>query len=196
MSTLTVSNILTAASEYLIAGGYTRVPEDTIDDWPLSQSRLFEDPYSVAAIAVYETWSELVAMWPQAQAGLIDVMSRFLGKMEAKAWEGYLVLLTPGVPTSDERAALYAIRYNTNRVRKLASAGDELVTLDDVRRTLLPLLPVVERFDSNERSSVLDLLPRLLTEKGVPAEAAETMLAAFRENKSLMKQIHEYLTTR
>lgn len=34
------------------------------------------------------------------------------------------------------------IQRDTNRVRKLVAAGQELQTLNDVERTLLPLLPV------------------------------------------------------
>ena len=194
MSSLTVSNILAAASEYLSEGGYSRVPDETLKNWPLTQSRLFEDPYSVAAVVVYETWSELVEKWTQAQAGLIELMSRFVKKPEAKAWEGYLILFTPGVPSSNELADLHGIRYNTSRVRKLVATGDELRTLEDVKRALFPLLPVAEQFDHQDSTSVLDLLPRLLAEKGIPVEVTEALLTAFRENKALVKQIHEIRT--
>ena len=100
---LTTTEILAAASKVLQDGGYNRVDESRFPEWTSANARLFEDPYSIVEIIVYNTWSELHSSWTGAQAILVDVMSKHLRSTEPKAWEGYLVLFTPGVMSRDAR---------------------------------------------------------------------------------------------
>ena len=65
------------------------------------------------------------AGWLQAQAALVDLISAFFHRSDAKAWEGYLVLLTPSVLPHDAALEVTEIRRNTTHVRKLVATGDE-----------------------------------------------------------------------
>src|ERR687892_417150 len=91
---LTTPQLLAAASELLESGGYNSVQQ--ADGWT-PHSRVFEDPYGVVAVVAYETWTDLAETWPDDQGRLVDLISAHLRRPEPKSWEGYLVLLTPGV---------------------------------------------------------------------------------------------------
>ena len=122
--------------------GYSRVRDDKLGGQATANARLYEDPYSVVSLIVYEAWSELASSWTDAQAELVELMSAYMTSADPKSWEGYLVLLTPGSASGDEVQSLSSIRYDISRVRKLVATGDELKQISDVERTLLPLLPL------------------------------------------------------
>jgi hypothetical protein len=186
--TLTPSQLLAAVSELLEAGSYKAVQGG--DGWT-SNARLFEDPYGIVAVVVYETWGDLAGAWPDAQGRLVELISSHLRRPEPKSWEGYLVLLTPAVCPSTARSEAAAIRYDTNRVRKLVATGDELPTLDDVEQALLPLLPLQVESQLGTSSALLDRLPDLLAGRGIDAEAARTVVRAFTENESILERLHQ-----
>jgi hypothetical protein len=188
---LTPTDLLAAASAGLEEGGYARVEEAKLGAWPISGARLYEDAYSIVTVIVYETWAELESGWPDAQGALVELMSAHMTSADAKSWEGYLVLLTPGSsPAATDGVS--AIRYDTSRVRKLVATGDELKRLSDVERALLPLLPLAAAIDIKAQSSVLDLLPDLLASKGIDRVAVEVVIGAFREQQPLLERLHEY----
>ena len=92
--TLTATEILAAStSEMVDAGGYVRVSDEALKGWPFSNSRLFEDRFGIVAIVIFETWEELQEEWPEAQAALSQLMSRYMGRSEPKSWDGYLILI-------------------------------------------------------------------------------------------------------
>lgn len=189
---LTSSQLLAAASEYLLAGGYTTVDVSTA---AAGTSRVFEDPFGVVALQVYDTWHDLQRDWNEAQGFLVELMSAHLSRPEPKAWEGYLVLLCPTpVPTS-ERSEVANLRYDTNRVRKLVATGDELETLEDVRNALLPLLPLEVKPPSASGAGLLDRLPDLLREHGVDPQITRVVVDAFTSNDSIIERLHEFRTT-
>ena len=136
-----------------------------VGQWKAIASRVYEDAYSVVCIAVYETWKELSSGWPQDQSSLVALMSEHFTRTEAKAWDGYLVLFTPSFVPTTERLDEISIQRNTLYLRKLLATGDELRSVDDVRRTLLPLLPL-EEYAALEPRNALDALPVLLTSHG------------------------------
>ena len=92
------SGLLARACELLLDGEYRPVPDAASLAWPTSNARVFEDPFGVVCIAVFDTWQELDADWPDAQAAVVELLSEHVSAGEPKAWEGYLVLLTPGAP--------------------------------------------------------------------------------------------------
>jgi len=186
---LTTSQLLAAASELLESGGYNVVPP--ADGWT-SNSRLFEDPYGIVAVVAYENWTDLAETWPDAQGHLVELISAHLTRPEPKSWEGYLVLLTPGVAPSAARSQLAEIRYDTNRVRKLVATGDDLRTLDDVEQALLPLLPLEVESQLEPGPALLERLPGLLAARGIDAEAARTVVDAFIANESVLERLHEF----
>lgn len=186
---LTTSQLLAAVSELLESGGYSRV--DPTDGWT-SSSQLFEDPYGIVAVVVYDTWTELAETWPDAQGRLVELISAHLRRPEPKSWEGFLVLLTPAVAPLEARSQTTEIRYDTNRVRKLVATGDELGTLDGVEQALLPLLPLKVESQLETGPALLDRLPDLLAGRDIDAEAARTVVHAFMENESILERLHEF----
>lgn len=115
---LSETQISAHAREVLKEGGYElRVPPQ---DWEERDGAyLFEDPYSVVGLVVYGTCDELIYKWPEDQGTLSSAISEHIGQGEAKAAEGYLVLLTSGRPAKDDHETLTKIRYDTSHVRKL-----------------------------------------------------------------------------
>src|SRR6266849_7632510 len=91
---LTSTDILAAASAALALGGSRRIGE-SISGKIAGTARIFEDPYSVVQLVVYETWTDLDSNWTDAQAVLVEIISKYVVSTEPKAWDGYLVLLTP-----------------------------------------------------------------------------------------------------
>ncbi|MGH2403880.1 MAG: hypothetical protein ACRDGN_05370, partial [bacterium] len=159
---LTSTDILAAAGEILVSHGYSRSSDAVALGAPLRNTRLLEDAYGIVAVVVYETWEDLVTRWPDAQGFLVDLISKHVSSADAKAWEGYLVLLTPAVIGMASRSDADRIRYDTTRVRKLLATGEELRTVSDVERVLLPLLPLDE-VEVGRHESTVEMLPELLT---------------------------------
>jgi hypothetical protein len=179
--------LIARTSEVLEQNGYRRVTVP--NDWP-SASRLFEDPYGIVGVHVYETWRELAEEWTWAQSLMVDLISATIARPEPKTWEGYLVLLTGADVLDDDHQVLVDLRYNTNRLRKLVATGQDIETLDDVRNVLLPLLPLdVPRSESSE-AGLLARLADLLEEDGIDRRATETAVDAFIRNQSIMERLH------
>src|SRR5437016_5737672 len=142
MSSLTSTEIVAAANSVLLSGGYRLIDRAQLDIPAVSAARFYEDAFGIVEVVVFDTWESLRSEWANAQASLVELISRFVQTGEAKAWEGYLVLFTPAVVPSEQRDKADGIRYNTNRVRKLLATGENLQTITDVERTLVPLLPL------------------------------------------------------
>ncbi|MDA8398623.1 MAG: hypothetical protein M0008_00980 [Actinomycetota bacterium] len=188
MMALSTVQLGAAATEVLARNGYRQVP--TPDDWPTA-SRLFEDEYGIVALHVYDTWQRLRDDWNIAQGLLVDLLSSKLDRPEPKAWEGYLVLFTSSPVADVDYRDIVDLRYNTNRLRKLVATGRELETVDDVRTSLLPLLPLhIERPASMARG-ILGRLPDLLDGAGVDRRVTEAAVAAFLGNESIMERLRE-----
>ena len=179
------TQIAAGATAALVDGGYVRVEAET----PSLQLRVFEDSFGIVAIAVFESWHELASKWHEAQGYLVDVMAAKLGRREAKAWEGYLVLLTPGLVPAIEHTAVQSIRSDTTRVRKLVGTGSDLSTLASLANVLLPLLPL--RIDDLASGpDVLSHLSGILTESGLSSEIADLVVKSFERNESIIENIH------
>jgi hypothetical protein len=189
---LTITDLLAGATRCLEDAGYKRVDKMEAVELSNPGARVFEDVYNIVAVAAYNTWSELEENWKNAQAALVELISEYLDRSDAKAWDGYLVLLTPSILNATEAAQLIEIRYNTSRLRKLIAAGKELTVLEDVNRLLAPLLPL--RLDPLpvERRSVLDELPSLLSAKGIPEAGVKTLVEAYQDQKPLVEALHRF----
>jgi len=189
---LTATDILAAASSCLETGGYRPVDEVRVGQVSLASARLYEDPYSVVALMVYGSWAELASHWTDAQAALVELMSAHMTSADAKSWEGYLVLLTPGVADQAGSPSVSDIRYDVSRVRKLVSTGDELAQISDVERALLPLLPMQPPASARGDGSVLGLLPALLAGQGIDERAVTVLIDAFTSQQPLVESLHDY----
>src|ERR1043166_8123333 len=137
---LTPTDLIAASSRVLETGGYKSIRQD-YPDWDTTSARLFEDEYNVVGIAVFTTCAELLRSWADLQGSLVDVISRRVGRTESKAWDGYLVLLTPGIAPSGD-PDVEEIRRDPTGLRKLVATGDDLTSASDVERLLLLLLPL------------------------------------------------------
>ena len=180
---LTPTSVYAEAGRVLEGGGFSRVSEQIVGEWEAIGARVFEDRYCIVGVVVYETSAELVSGWPRAQAMLVELMTRFVGRGEPKAWEGYLALFTPARP--ENRLEIDTIRRDTTRVRKFVTTGEELKGLKDIERALLPLLPLSEAEGSGDESA-LEILPRLLERHGVAQNLSQALIDAFEQQRPLM----------
>jgi hypothetical protein len=191
----TATTLVAAASDVLEGAGYQLVGPEREGEWPRPGARVYEDPYSVVALIVYETWADLSESWLEAQAALVELISTHFTRGEAKSWEGYLVLVTPSVLPSDARLDAIAIQRNTAHVRKLLATGDELRTIDDVASVLLPLLPLEPSQSLAEPRSALDLLPELLARRAISEESVKVAIQAFVEQQPVIERLHARIAT-
>lgn len=191
---LTTTSLLAQASEILKSGDYQPVASSTFEREE-SSVRYFEDAYGVVGVSVYETWDALWSEWREDEAELANLISEHWSRSDPKAWDGYLVLLTPGRAGIERRAEISSLRYNTSTVRKLVGSGDEMDVIGDVKRVLLPLLPLdVASIDDDQPGSSLDRLPCLLTGANYSTGAVESLISAFHSDEPLMEKLHLYLT--
>jgi len=188
----TVTELLANATRILENHGYRRVNIDITENWQTSNVRLFEDDYGIVAVVVYDTWGDLSSNWVDAQASLVELLSKYTTHYDPKSWEGYLVLLTPSPVARQNSLELTEIRYDISRVRKLVATGDDIKTLDDVRQILLPLLPLKVETINEIGESVLNILPELLSERGLPRKEVEIIIDAFLERKPIVEHLHKY----
>jgi hypothetical protein len=192
-SSLTTTDIVAAATDALARGGFRRIPESSLGARVSRNTRFFEDPYSVTEVVVYETWNDLVSSWTEAQASLVELISKYVISSESKAWDGYLVLLTPSVLPNAAFEQANQIRNNMTRVRKLLATGDDLKSTAEVERILMPLLPLsIETIGSDGQIKALDSLPTLLGERGIDAEAVRVLIRSFLEQQPMLERLHDY----
>lgn len=192
-SSLTTTAMLAAGAEALARADYREVDESRAGEWANRGARVFENLYSVAALVAYETWDELAHGWLDGQASLTNLISAHFQREDAKAWEGYLVLMTPGTVPQDEGVEAARIRRDTTHARKLLITGDELGGIDDVELGLLPLLPLPASGVKEEGENALDLLPALLARHAVSEGAARIAIAAFKGQESAAERLHAFL---
>lgn len=189
----TVTTLMASASEILESAGLKVVNPSTVGTWRATEARIYEDAYSIACIAVYETWTDLWSSWADDQATLVGLISKHFSRTDAKAWDGYLVLLTPSIVPASARHNAVEIQRNTVHVRKLFGSADQLQTVDAVRRTLLPLLPL-DGEQMLQPRNVLDNLPAVLARHGVDEYASRVAITAFREQRSIIAELHTAVT--
>jgi hypothetical protein len=185
----TTTDLIASASHDLLDGGYQQI-NGRFPEWGTPTSRLFENEYSIVGLVAFETCGDLLKSWPDVQGTLVDVISHYIGSQESKSWDGYLVLLTPGLVTS-KVDAIEVVRYNTTRVRKLVATGDDLKLLADVTRVLRPLLPLQSERADLGLESVLDLLPKLLAADHIPENVTQLLVNAYKKQEPMLEQLHE-----
>jgi hypothetical protein len=194
-ASITTTSLLAEASSVLESGGYQRMTPSRELQWPTETTRVFEDAYSVAALLVYETWGELRDTWTNAQGTLTELISANIRQGEPKAWDGYLVVLTPA-SSATEASLVDQIRYDVTRVRKLVATADDLLELNDVRRILLPLLPLEASLAERVPQSAIDLIPELLAAKGTPEQFGRALVEAFLQQEPLLEALGRVRTSK
>ena len=72
----------------------------------------------------------------------------------------------------------------------MVATGDELQTLDDVKRALLPVLPLEVEPQLETGVGLLDRLPKLLGAQGIHEDLTRVVVVAFENNQTLLEQLH------
>jgi len=192
METQSISAILGDAARHLGAAGYRRVSASDEMSWPTAFAHIYEDAHTVVAVTVFESWRALEEGWPVAQGCLVDLMSKFLSRDDPKAWDGYLVLITPDALPNGKEAILAGIRQDLSRVRKLVATNDLLQGRRGVEGVLQPLLRLRADVGSEAKEEVLDRLPQLLSPtEGLSQEQVRVAVRAFRDGRNPVKAIWE-----
>jgi hypothetical protein len=156
---------------------------------------VFEDPLGVVGIVVFDTWEHLLRTWPDAQATLVELLSKHISVGQPKSWEGYLVLLTPGSAGPDRRP-LEGIRYDLSRLRKMVADAIDLEELGAIERVLAPLLPLSTEADLEvEPPPAIELLRRELIDRGFDSGAVHRLLNAFEEQLPMLDALDRWRRT-
>lgn len=180
---------MAASTAILVGSGYQQIA-GRFSNWDGPTSRLFEDPCNIVGVGVFDTCDDLLRGWTTLQESLVGVISREVGEGEAKASDGYLVLLTPALAASHEEQ-VETVRYDTTRLRKLVATGQDLRSVVDVERYLRGLLPLRQEHAELSAESALDMLPALLCKEGIPADTTGELVRAFRAQAPLLERLHE-----
>ena len=186
--TPSLASMLALAAEQLMMNGYRVVRDVGEESFPGEAALLAEDEYSVLALVVFETWAQLEADWPDAQAQLVDLLSRRLARSAPKAWDGYLLLLCGG---SAPASAVSAIERDTTRLRKIVATADRLKTTGDLLRFLEIFFPLNVSSDAKGHEDILEALPEIL-ESDAPREAVRVVIDAFRGMEPPLDRLHHW----
>ena len=192
-SSISDTQISAGVRKVLVDNGFTE--GDPPDEWRKKDRSafVFEDEYSIVGVVLYATCGELISEWSEDQGALSSKITEYIGRGEAKSSDGYLVLLTSGLPEDEQREAITRIRYDTFRLRKLVATGKDLSNISDVENALRPILPLQIGSAEASHSFGLDDLTRLLD---LPEEATKRLVDAYRDQDSLLEALHEYTQNR
>jgi hypothetical protein len=184
---LPVSAVLALFEEQLGTNGYqtTRSPSVT---FPGDQLVVAENPYNVIAITGFATWAQLASQWFDAQSALVELLGSRLTKSDAKAWDGYLVLICESAAPS--AADVARIERDTTRVRKIVGTSDTLHTTDDALRLLDPFLPLPTDTGDQAFEDILGMLPNIMRDDVSP-EAVQVVIDAFRALEPPLQRLHD-----
>lgn len=184
---LSLSALLALASEQLLAAGYRVVRDMGISAFPGDRALLAEDAYGVLAVVGYETWAQLEAEWPDAQAELVELISRRLAKSTPKSYDGYLLLLCSSI--APDSSSVSTIERDTGRLRKIVATAASLKTTADLSRVLDPFLPLSVPSTAESVVDVLDALPDVLRASVKPS-AVRVVVEAFRALEPPLERLH------
>lgn len=192
--------LLAGVDAILRSAGAKRVPATDLSGLAGTGEGLvamYEDTQSFVGVAMFTSVAALREGWLQAQEDLARLTSTSVTALGAKAWDGYLVLLTTQAVPEREVAAVTAIRGNTRRLRKLVLApGDEAATATAerlgsfLRRELAPLLPLDLPRDGKYQDPVR-ALPQRLKVAGMTAADIATVLDAYEAGSPMVVALHK-----
>lgn len=145
---------------------------------------LGENNYFVVAVAAMNTIQDLIFAEPVAFAALTQrIESATLGP---KKWDTYLVLLTQerSAEADDITQDLYAINYDTSRLRRIAHTGVD-PSSEAVRHALAPFVEPTGFATSAPQDEALQSLVRALVSRGIEKEFAQRAITAFEQGAAL-----------
>jgi hypothetical protein len=112
---------------------------------------LFEDDSILGFVSLFDTVEQLLENWKLKQNQFVSRMTVELRRSATKSWNCYAVFLTREEVDTHQRALLSDIEEDLSLTRKLV--GDGLLTTRDIRRVLLPILPIQNRTSSTHLGS-------------------------------------------
>src|SRR5437773_585457 len=178
---LSETQLLAAAGELLSNGGYREVSSERLELFRPDKARVYEDLYAVVCLVVFPTWTELSSKWEDIQADFVELLSKYLVRADAKAWDAYLVLLTPAMALEQWHEA-EEIRQDTTRVRKLVGTGEDMRSLGDVGTLVSSLLPISSvQGVTDKTQTVWSLVYQTLEKKGVRQDTVQSLVRAYEE---------------
>jgi hypothetical protein len=131
-----MSEILHSSGEILREAGYAT--EQVIIGQ--REALVFEGDTVLGFLFAYDSAANLIKRWEADSDGAIAAYQFGLRKSGIKAWNTYLVLLTPEPPDYARIVSLGAIEEDLSGTRKIARAG--IRDLADLSAALLPLHPL------------------------------------------------------
>ncbi|MET4428635.1 hypothetical protein [Mycolicibacterium sp. 624] len=145
---------------------------------------LAENPYFVVAVAAVNTIQELLLIGGIAEASLAERLN--VSTIGPKKWDAYLVLLTQERSPEDDATTrdLYAINYDTARLRRIAHTGVD-ATPEAVAHALAPFVAPMEASSTEILQDPFAAFVDALATRGVPREFANRAASAFEQGASL-----------
>lgn len=144
---------------------------------------LAENNYFVVAVAAMNTIGELI----QAEPVALDALGQLLESaiLGPKKWDTYLVLLTQEKSAEDDDVTrdLYAINYDTSRLRRIAHTGVD-PTPDAVSHALAPFVAPSSKTLVGQADAFESLLQALVS-RGVDEALAQRAITAFEQGATL-----------
>ncbi len=145
---------------------------------------LAENAYFIVAVVAFHTLQDLRAAQGPAEAALAERLET--ASIGPKKWDAYLVLLTQERAPEDDLTTreLYAINYDTTRLRRIAHTGVSL-TSESVSNALAPFVAPLERNAAVIHEGPFARLLTALEARGVDRALANRAIAAFEQGASL-----------
>ena len=145
---------------------------------------LAENAYFVVAVAATHTIQDLILIEGVAEAALTERLDA--SPIGPKKWDAYLVLLTQERSPEDDATTrgLYAINYDTARLRRIAHTGID-VSPEAVAHALAPFVAPIEVTTTDIHGDPFAALVDALEARGVGRELASRAITAFEQGASL-----------
>lgn len=174
------TDLLSIATETLREAGFE------IEELPGNPSVILaENRYFVVAVAATPTIQQLLV----AEGEIETVLANRLAQSEPgpKIWDSYVVLVTQerSIESDEASRALYAINYDTARVRRIAHVGVE-PSPEGLREVLAPFVAPLAITDSSVSERPMALLLQSLSSRGIDRGLASRAVAAFEQGASLV----------
>lgn len=145
---------------------------------------LAENPYFIVAVAATNTIQDLLLSEGSAESMIAERLSS--GAAGPKVWDAYLVLLTQERSSEDDATTrdLYAINYDTARLRRIAHTGVDATSVA-VAHALAPFVAPTEETDLDLHDDPFLAFVDALASRGVARDIANRAVTAFEQGASL-----------
>lgn len=120
---------------------------------------LFENDTLMGFVRSALTVNELLGSWESWEQRFLGESAMAIRRAGVKAWNLYAIFLTMEPASEKDKSAIADIEENFESTRKVVQAG--VVSAEDVRRALYPLLPLQNRSLMEDVDPIARLQPHL-----------------------------------